>query len=196
MKKIILSLLMLCTIVSAWSQTTYTTNTITLDYDDCDESYKTTNAETGIYVTAPKADNIACWQVGKYDKLQLVVPDGYVITAVKINYLNKSYLEALGISSSSSINTCDNLALNAESNIWEQKSGAFSRLTSIMFRSTESPAYVTYVTITYHKHTFTHDEAVAATCVAPGKKDRGLAATADVRTMTRKVPERWQLPKT
>ena len=171
MKKILLSLLMLCAALSAWSQTTYTTNTITLDYKDCDESYITTNAETGIYVKAPKADNIACWQADKYDKLQLVVPDGYVITAVKINYLNKSYLEALGISSSSSINTCDNLALNAESNIWEQKSGAFSRLTSIMFRSTEAPAYVTFVTITYHKHTFTHDEAVAATCVAPGKKE-------------------------
>ena len=166
---------MLCAALSAWSQTTYTTNTITLDYKDCDESYnesyKTTNAETGIYVTAPKADNIACWQVGNSNSLQLVVPDGYVITGVKINYLNKSYLEALGISSSSSINTCDNLALNAESNIWEQKGGAFSRITSIRFRSTEAPAYVTFVTITYHKHTFTHDEAVAATCVAPGKKE-------------------------
>ena len=169
MKKIILSFLMLCAALSAWSQTTYTTKDVTLYYKDCDDTYKTTNAETGIYVTANKAEDIACWQVDKYNSLQLVVPDGYVITAVKFNYLNKSYLEALGISSSSSINTCDNLVLNGET--WEQKDGAFSRITSIKFRSTEAPAYVTFVTITYHKHTFTHDEAVAATCVAPGKKE-------------------------
>ena len=172
MKKILLSLLMLCTTICAWS---YGTKTITLYCEaggfDADASWKTTDSETGIYVAAPKAESILCWQVDKYKPLQLIVPDGYIITGVKFNYLNKSYLEALGISSSSSINTCDNLALNAESNIWEQKGGAFSRITSIRFRSTEAPAYVTFVTITYHKHTFTHDEAVAATCVAPGKKE-------------------------
>ena len=159
---------MLCAALSAWSQTTYTTNTITLDYDDCDESYITTNAETGIYVKAPKADNIACWQVDKYNPLQLEVPDGYIITGVKINYLNKDYLEAQGITGSS-IDICDKLVLNGET--WEQKDGAFSRITMIRFRTATGTAYVRSVTITYHKHTFTHDEAVAATCVAPGKKE-------------------------
>ena len=58
MKKIILSLIMLCTTVSAWSQTSYATQTITLNYDDCDESYKTTDSGTGIYVSAPKANAV------------------------------------------------------------------------------------------------------------------------------------------
>ena len=107
MKKILLSMIMLCTMVSAWS---YGTKTITLYCEaggfDADALWKTTDSETGIYVKAPKADNIACWQVGNSNSLQLVVPDGYVITGVKINYLNKSYLEALGISSSSMLLLC------------------------------------------------------------------------------------------
>ena len=173
MKRILfLSLFLLYTAMSAWSQTTYTTNTITLDYDDCDESYnesyKTTDSGTGIYVSAPKAESIPCWQVDKYYPLQLIVPDGYIITGVKFNYFNISYLETHGISSSS-INLCGELVLNGET--WEQKDGAFSRFNKISFRSNDAPAYVTSVTITYHKHTFTHNEGVDATCVATGKKE-------------------------
>lgn len=160
---------MLCTTVSAWSQTTYSTQTITLRYEDCDESYKTTDSGTGIYVSATKANDVdGCWKVEKLSPLQMEVPDGYIITGVKINYLNKDYLEAQGITGSS-IDICDKLVLNGET--WEQKDGAFSRITMIRFRTATGTAYVRTVTITYHKHLFTHNSAVAATCVAPGNKE-------------------------
>ena len=162
-------MIMLCTMVSAWS---YGTKTITLYCEaggfDADASWKTTDSETGIYVAAPKAESIPCWQVDKYKPLQLIVPDGYIITGVKFNYFNKSYLEDHGISSSS-INLCDELVLNGE--IWEQKDGAFSRFNKISFRSNDAPAYVTSITVTYHKHTFTHNSALAATCMETGKKE-------------------------
>ena len=161
---------MLCTAMSAWSQATYSTQTITLDYDDCDESYKTTDSGTGIYVSAPKANDVdGCWKVEKLYPLQMEVPDGYVITGVEFDYFSESYLKARGINSSGSIDNCDKLALNGQR--WEQKDGAFSRITMIRFRCMSTSAYVRSVTITYHKHTFTHHGAVAATCVATGMKE-------------------------
>ena len=171
MKKILLSLLMLCTALSAWS---YGTKTITLYFEaggfDAYASWKTTDSETGIYVSAPKANDVdGCWKVEKFSPLQMEVPDGYVITGVEFDYFSESYLKARGVNSSGSIDNCDNLALNGQR--WEQKDGAFSRITMIKFRCMNTSAYVRSVTITYHKHTFTHHGAVAATCVATGMKE-------------------------
>ena len=163
MKKILLSLLMLCTMVSAWS---YETKTATLLFSDHDTSWKTTDSESGIYVTEAKADGYDCWVVDKYNPFRISVPAGYVVTKVKFNFLPSSYAD-----SSRSIDICKSTAFSTTDNeTWEQKDGALSYINMIDFRATNM-AYVSFVTVTYHKHDLNHKEAVAATCAATGNKE-------------------------
>ena len=142
------------------------TNSITLYFKNCDASYQTTDSESGIYVTEAKADGYDCWVVDKYNPFRISVPAGYVVTKVKFNFLPSDYAD-----SSRSIDICKSTAFSTTDNeTWEQKDGALSYVNMIDFRATKM-AYVSFVTITYHKHDLNHNEAVAGTCVATGKKE-------------------------
>ncbi|MBQ0114724.1 MAG: hypothetical protein KBT10_02475 [Bacteroidales bacterium] len=160
MKKILLSLLMLCTVVSAWS---YETNNVVLLFNDETPS-KTTNIETGISVQATPytEDYFSAWKVAGDNALELAVPQGYVITGVEFEYS--------GFFEGDNINQCDCLIFNTENETWVQKDGKLDYFSSITFKA-GSPAYISAVFVYYHKHTLTHHEAVAATCVATGMNE-------------------------
>ena len=164
MKKFLfLSLILLCTAMSAWS---YTTEIITLSYQG---SEKTTDPKTGISVKATPYSSPHCWKVD--DRLlELEVPTGYIITGVRFIYCLEEILQRVGITNIGRIESGDMLVLNGET--WEQSDGAFSYNRFIMFKGVK--AYVTDVGITYHKHEFTPDSyhtGVAATCTTPGMKE-------------------------
>ena len=163
MKKFLfLSLILLCTAMSAWS---YTTETITLSYQG---SGKTTDPKTGISVKAAPYSSLPFWKVSS-DILELEVPSGYIITGVRFIYCPEEFLQGVGITNIGSIKSSNMLVLNGET--WEQSDGAFSYNHSIAFSGVE--AYVAAVYIAYHKHEFTDLSfplGVAATCTTPGMK--------------------------
>ena len=159
MKKIFfLSLIMLCTAISAWS---YTTGSVTLSLNDADkDTWQATDPTTGISVRS--TDPWRPWVVGGKENGMLIlgVPFFYVVTGVSF--------ECKG-----SITHCVELVWNAESNEWVQANGALPYYFEITFVNTTEVADVYSVTITYHKHDFNlyeecYHEGVAATCTTPG----------------------------
>ena len=152
MKKILLSLLMLCTVVSAWS---LTTTTVTIKCSDV-------NPLGIVYCDAfmaggPIDDATKKWQ----NKLEIIhIGSSCVITSVEF------------VMSSGSIDKCE--STNGKWKVdatgkWEQD-GTFAYDENIAFSSTSS-CLIEKVTITYHKHTFAHNEGVAASCVAQGRTE-------------------------
>ena len=154
MKKILLSLLMLCTMVSAWSQTT---ETVTKTYMDGENKTGIVNCkEFMILGTLDKTTGF--WTKG----LAIgYVNQGCVITSVEF------------VMKSGSIDKCEstngNWKFDSTSDKWVQD-GTFAYDDNIAFSSTSS-CLIERVTITYHKHTFAHNEGVAASCVAQGRTE-------------------------
>ncbi len=149
MKKIILSLLMLCTMVSAWSQTTYTTQTVTKTSSqsssgkyNCDE-----------FMIVGYLDGDKYWTKGL---AVYGINAGCVITSVEF------------VMQSGTIDQCEyaNWKFDASTGKWAQD-GTFAYCQTIPF-SSSGDCQIRSVTITYHKHTFTHNEGMAATCTATG----------------------------
>ena len=158
MKKFLfLSLILLCTAMSAWS---YTTGSVTLsEYDADSDTGKATDPKTGISVKTTEK-----WVVGGRHNGMLIleVPNFYVVTGVSF----ECDTEGKNIA-------CDNLVWNAESNEWVQANGALTYNSKIYFQNDTEEAKVYSVTITYHKHDFNlyeecYHEGVAATCTTPG----------------------------
>ena len=154
MKKILLSLLMLCTVVSAWSQTT---ETVTKTYMDGEN-------KTGI---------VNCKEfmiLGNLDKTT-----GFWTKGLAIGYVNQGCVitSVEFVMKSGSIDKCEstngNWKFDSTSDKWVQD-GTFAYDENIAFSSTSS-CLIEKVTITYHKHTFTHNEGVAANCVAQGRTE-------------------------
>ena len=142
--------------MGAWSETPYTTESVTLNYVITDISTGTaTDPNTGISVqtTSPKTR----WIIGDGEILTLKFPYLYVVTGVSFIY----YTEGSGIQ-------CDNLVWNAESNEWVQANGALTYNEYIRFVGSTKEYKVSAVTITYHKHEFFPHHGVAATCTTPG----------------------------
>ena len=151
MKKILLSLLMLCTVVSAWS---YTTGSVLITPDS--KLPISHDDETGIEVLGYKNNlDKTSWDINSSKSIAIKMPAGYVITAVKVSGRND-------------LIQCDNLIFNATDNVWVQN-GTFTYYEQVAFTATNATGTtVGGVTITYHKHTFTHNEGKAATCTATG----------------------------
>ena len=163
MKKILfLSLIMLCTAMSAWSQTT---DNVALLFNDNTPS-KTTNPETGISVQATPhtEDYQSAWKVDEDNALELSVPQCYVITKVEFEY--SGFFE-----NGDCINQCDCLIFDTESKTWVQKDGKLDYFSTIKFNA-EHPAYVSAVFVYYHRCSgATYHEAVNATCTTKGKAE-------------------------
>ena len=153
MKKILfLSLILLCTAMSAWS---YTTGSVTLSNSEADrDTGQATDPKTGISV---RSTFTKVWAVGGKENGMLIlgVPFLYVVTGVSFKC-------------NGSITHCDELVWNAESNEWVQANGALTYNSKIYFQNDTEEAMVFSVTITYHKHDFFPHEGVAATCTTPG----------------------------
>ena len=160
MKKILfLSLIMLCTAISAWSQRK---NNVVLRFDD-DSPSKTTNIETGIYVQGKPytEDYHSAWKVDGNNTLELSVPQGYVITGVEFEY--SGFFE-----NGDCIDQCNCLIFDTESKTWVQKDGKLDYFSTIKFNA-KSLAYVSAVFVYYHRCSgATHYEAVNATCTTKG----------------------------
>ena len=153
MKKILLSLLMLCTVVSAWSQTEKSVAAKFSDVNklgivNCDE----------FMVGGQIDETTKRWKNG----LRIMYANkGCVITSVEF------------VMSSGSIDQCEstngNWKFDSTSDKWVQD-GTFAYDENIAFNSTGG-CLIEKVTITYHKHTFAHNEGVAASCVAQGRTE-------------------------
>ncbi len=149
MKKILLSLIMLCTAVSAWSYTVGSVNFVPdskLPFSE-DET-------TGIVVSGPTDQTKSCWKVSS-TPLVITMPENYVITAVTVSAYNNQI-------------QCDNLIFNSTGNNWVQN-GTFKYFKQVKFTSASSiAATISGITIYYHMHEFTHNEGQAATYKATG----------------------------
>ena len=167
MKKILLSMIMLCTAMSAWS---YEMENFVLKFNDDTPSEIITNPGTGISVQGTLYTEdypliTSAWKVDKDNALVLSVPQGYVITGVEFGY--SAFIDG------DCINLCDYLTFDAEkgeNGTWVQKEGKLDYFSTIKFNA-ESPAYVSAVFVYYHKHTLTNHEAVAATCSKTGMRE-------------------------
>ena len=160
MKKILfLSLILLCTAMSAWS---YTTGTVEIRNTEDDNGH-CVDSRTGIVVTGPeKLETRTCWTiVGDYS-VRIVIPFGYVITSVFVH-------------GDASIIECDNLILNynpEESYLYDWvQDGTFKYYKYIDFKAKSGEsARIAAVRITYHEHDISLNDSWAETCVAAGKK--------------------------
>ena len=165
MKKILLSMIMLCTAMSAWS---YKEETVTLSFSDHDASWKTTDNGSGIYVQATPYNNEETnnwWNVVGDYVLNLYAPQGYVVTGVKFAFISSETADNYCC-----IDQCDFLSFDSANETWVQKGGNFEYLETMTFKAYKQ-TFVESVTVTYHKHNLTHNKAVAATCVETGKKE-------------------------
>ena len=154
MKKILLSLLMLCTMVSAWSQTT---QTVTITYGGTNDSPFTVQ---GTPSYEPSVGDY--WLVRSGNPLKLKAKQGYYITRVEFGT----------IGSNSNVDECDQL--NQQGKTWVRSSGDTKYYDVITFSNFESDiTKVTAVTVTYYHVCYgaTHHEAVAGTCTTPGRAD-------------------------
>ncbi|MBQ0103742.1 MAG: hypothetical protein KBS99_06200, partial [Prevotellaceae bacterium] len=161
MKKFLfLSLILLCTAMSAWSNTTGTVE-IRNTEDDRGHCF---DSRTGITVTGPEEQKTStCWTiVGDVYGLRIVVPYGYVITSVWV------YGDVNNIK-------CDNLIYNYNPeqpflSDWVQD-GTFKYYEYINFKAkSDNYARISAVRITYHEHDISLNDSWAETCVTAGKK--------------------------
>ena len=161
MKKFLfLSLILLCTAMSAWS---YTTGTVEIRNTENDIGH-CFDYETGIVVTGPEADpeTSTCWTIREDFSVRIFIPFGYVITSVLV-YGDFDKIK------------CDNLIFNnnpEQPNLpdWVQD-GTFKYYESINFKAKSGEsARIGAVRITYHMHQINSNDSWAETCVAAGKK--------------------------
>ena len=148
---------MLCTVVSAWS---YDTETVTKTSSQSTQG-KITCGEFMIVGNLDKTTGAWTKGLAVYS-----IHPGCVITSVEF------------VMRSGSINQCEcnNGSGNGKGN-WKaddtgkwMQDGTFAYDANIAFSSSSS-CLIDKVTITYHKHTFTHNSAKEATCMNKGLKE-------------------------
>ena len=153
MKKILLSLLMLCTMVSAWS---YDTETVTITCGGTNDSPFTVNAQLG----SDGAGGALYWEIRKDYDLKLKAKQSYYITKVEFTQTGDN------------VETWDKLK-NYTPRSWVRPSDDTEYYDVITFSNSESITKVTAVTITYYHVCYgaTHHEAVPGTCTTKGKAE-------------------------
>ena len=154
MKKILLSLLMLCTVVSAWS---YDTETVTITCGGTNDSPFTVQAQSG----SDGAEGALYWLVRSGNNLKLNVQQGYYVTKVEFAATDYGYVDE-----------CDKLI--GQGKAWVRYDDDTNYYSVITFSNFESDiTKVTAVTITYYHVCYgkTHHEAVPGTCTTPGRAE-------------------------
>ncbi|MDO4822901.1 MAG: hypothetical protein Q4A08_01865 [Bacteroidales bacterium] len=153
MKKILLSMIMLCTAMSAWS---YETETVTISCNGTNTSPFTVDATTA----SDGRDAAPYWQVDDYNTLVLKAPTSYYVTKVEFTTM------------SGKVGICDKLKWY-QLNVWvSQNSDDLQYYDVITFSNPEgSIAKVTSMTVTYHRCSGTHQEAVPGTCTTKGRAE-------------------------
>ena len=150
MKKILLSLLMLCTAVSAWS---YDTETVTISYGGTNTSpFKV----EGTSSYEPSVGDY--WLVRDGNSLKLKANQGYYVTRVEFETNGYSYVDE-----------CDKL--NQSGNAWVRGNDDTDYYDVVTFSNIETDiTKVTAVIVTYYHVCYgaTPHEAVAGTCTTGG----------------------------
>ena len=152
MKKILLSLLMLCTAVSAWS---YDTETVTITCGGTNNSPFTVQAQLG----SDGADGTPYWLVRNGNNLKLNAQQGY--------YVMRVAFETTG--SYNNVDECDKLIQYGKE--WVRDSEDSNYYAAITFSNMETDiTKVTSITVTYYHVCYgaTPHEAVAGTCTTGG----------------------------
>ena len=153
MKKILLSLLMLCTAVSAWS---YDTETVTITCSGTNTSPITVAAQLG----SDGADGTPYWLVRNGNNLKLNAQQGY--------YVMRVAFETTG--SYNNVDECDKLIQYGKE--WVRDSEDSNYYAAITFSNMETDiTKVTSITVTYYHVCYgaTPHEAVAGTCKTKGR---------------------------
>ena len=154
MKKILLSLLMLCTMVSAWSQTT---ETVTITCGGTNNSPFTVQAQSG----SDGAEGALYWLVRSGNNLKLNVQQGYYVT--KVEFAATDY---------GTVDECDKLIRQGKA--WVRGDGDTNYYDVITFSNFESDiTKVSAITVTYYHVCYgeTHHEAVPGTCITKGRAE-------------------------
>lgn len=152
MKKIIFSMIMLCTMVSAWSYETET-ETVTISCNGTNTSPFTVD---GTPSYDPEGGDY--WLVRSGDNLVLKVKQSYYVTSVEF--------ETIGYGR---VDECDKLKSSGK--LWVRDDGDTNYYDVITFSNYESDiAKVTSITVTYYHVCYgaTHHEAVGGTCETKG----------------------------
>ena len=151
MKKILLSLLMLCTTICAWS---YTEETVTITCGGPNTSPFTVNAQLG----SDGAEGALYWLVRSGNNLKLNVQQGYYVT--KVEFVATDY---------GNVDECDKLIRQGKA--WVRGDGDTNYYDVITFSNYESDiTKVSAITVTYYHVCYgkTHHEAVPGTCTTKG----------------------------
>ncbi len=153
MKKILFSMIMLCTAMSAWS---YETETVTISCNGTNTSPFTVNATTA----SDGMEGEPYWEVGNYNTLVLKAPTRYYVTQVEFATM---YGKVEG---------CDKLT-RYQMNVWvSPNNDDLQYYDVITFSNPEgSIAKVTSISVTYHRCEGTYYAASPSTCYTHGTAD-------------------------
>ena len=153
MKKILLSLLMLCTTICAWS---YTEETVTISCGGTNTSPFTVNAQLG----SDGAEGALYWEIRNGYNLKLKAKQGYYITKVEFTQTGDN------------VETWDKLQ-RYTTRSWVRPGDDTEYYDVITFSNEYNFTKVTAITVTYYHVCYgkTHHEAVPGTCTTKGKAE-------------------------